>query len=153
MPTSADGTVIVEDAWKRFRADRAKPRLIDQMAKIRRRLRGEGRGYRWVLRDINFAVEAGQTLGLIGVNGSGNQPAQMHQPLHVADGGASRNGRTHRSHSRGPGGIQPMLSGRENIFMLGSILGLSRRQIEQRVDTIVEFAEVEDAIDRQVKYY
>jgi ABC-type polysaccharide/polyol phosphate transport system ATPase subunit len=154
LPTSADGTVLVENAWKRFRSDRSAPRLSDQMAKLRRRLRGEGRGYRWVLKDINFEVKPGETMGLIGVNGSGKSTLLKcisHCMWQTA-------GRVETAGRIGAilevrGGIVPILSGRENIYMFGSLLGLSRRQITSRIDEIVEFAEVEDAIDRQVKYY
>jgi ABC-type polysaccharide/polyol phosphate transport system ATPase subunit len=154
LPTSAEGSVIVENAWKRFRADRAKPRLQDQVAKIRRRMQGQGRGYRWVLKDINFEVEPGQTLGLIGVNGSGKSTLLkcISHCMWQTAGRVETNGRI-GAILEVRGGIQPMLSGRENVYMFGSLLGLTRRQISQRIDTIVEFAEVEDAVDRQVKYY
>jgi len=50
-------------------------------------------------------------------------------------------------------GIQPILTGRENIYLYGTILGLTRRQVAERFDSIIEFAEIQDAVDRQVKYY
>ena len=71
LPTSADGSIVVEQLWKRFRADRGRPRLNDQLAKIGGHLTGKEREWRWVLKDINFAVEPGGTMGLIGINGSG----------------------------------------------------------------------------------
>ena len=50
-------------------------------------------------------------------------------------------------------GITPLLTGRENIYVTGSIMGLKRRDVARRFDEIVAFAELEDAVDRQVKYY
>ena len=71
MPTFPDGTVRVEHAWKRFRADRTLPMFQDQIQLFAKWLRGYRRPYRWVLRDINLHVEPGKTYGIIGVNGSG----------------------------------------------------------------------------------
>jgi len=76
LPTSpeirlADGSVVVEHVWKRFRADRVKRRLQDQLSSFARQLKGQRRGWRWALRDVSFEAKPGDTLALIGVNGSG----------------------------------------------------------------------------------
>ncbi|HXQ43278.1 MAG TPA: ABC transporter ATP-binding protein [Acidimicrobiales bacterium] len=154
MPTSADGTIIVEHVWKRFRSDRGRPNLRDQVAKIGRRLRGGGRDYRWVLKDINFELEPGGTMALIGINGSGKSTMLkvISRCMYQTAGRCETYGRI-GALLEVRGGINPILSGRENIYMFGSLLGLSRRDINARFDTIAEFAEVTDAIDRQVKYY
>jgi ABC-type polysaccharide/polyol phosphate transport system ATPase subunit len=154
LPTLADGTIVLESVWKRFRADRSKPNLHDQMVKMGRRLRGGKRSYRWVLKDINFELEPGGTMGLIGINGSGKSTLLkvISRCMYQTAGRCETAGRI-GALLEVRGGINPLLSGRENIFMFGSLLGLSRREINARFDTIAEFAEVTDAIDRQVKYY
>jgi ABC-type polysaccharide/polyol phosphate transport system ATPase subunit len=154
LPTLADGTIVLENVWKRFRADRAKPNMHDQLAKMGRRLKGGGRSYRWVLKDINFELEPGGTMALIGVNGSGKSTLLkvISRCMYQTAGRCDTAGRI-GALLEVRGGINPLLSGRENIFMFGSLLGLSRRDIISRFDEIAEFAEVTDAIDRQVKYY
>jgi ABC-type polysaccharide/polyol phosphate transport system ATPase subunit len=154
LPTSADGTILVEQAWKRFRADRSKPRFNEQLAKVGRRLRGQRRSYRWVLRDVNFEVEPGKTLGVIGINGSGKTTLLkcVSRCMWPTAGRVDTFGRI-GALLEVRGGIQPQLSGRENIYMYGSLLGLTRRQLNERFEAIAEFAEVTEAIDRQVKYY
>jgi ABC-type polysaccharide/polyol phosphate transport system ATPase subunit len=154
LPTSADGSVIVRNLWKRFRADTAKPRMNDQMVRALRRMRGRPLDYRWVLKDINLEMAPGDTMGLIGINGSGKSTL-----LKVISGAMYQTAGYRETFGRigalleVRGGIMPVLTGRENINMFGSVLGLSRREINATFDTIVEFAEVTDAIDRQVKYY
>jgi ABC-type polysaccharide/polyol phosphate transport system ATPase subunit len=154
LPTSAKGSIVVENVWKRFRADRAKPRFTDQLSKMGNRLMGRDREWRWVLKDISFEVEPGGTLGLIGVNGSGKSTLLkvISRTMYPTAGRCTTNGRL-GALLEVRGGIHPLLSGKENIYMFGTVLGLSRRQINERIDTIVEFAEVSDAINRQVKYY
>jgi ABC-type polysaccharide/polyol phosphate transport system ATPase subunit len=150
----AKGSVVVEHLWKRFRADRGRPRINDQLAKIGGRLTGKERQFRWVLKDINLEVEPGGTMGLIGINGSGKSTLLkcLSHTMYQTAGRCETNGRL-GALLEVRGGIHPLLSGRENIFMYGTILGLTRKQVSERFDTIVEFAEVADAIDRQVKYY
>ena len=154
MPTSADGSIVVENVWKRFRADRGKPRLNDQLTKIGNRLKGKDREWRWVLREVNLNIEPGGTVGLIGINGSGKSTLLkvISQTMYQTAGRCETYGRI-GALLEVKGGIHPLLSGRENIYMYGTILGLTRKQIAARFDTIVEFAEVSEAIDRQVKYY
>jgi ABC-type polysaccharide/polyol phosphate transport system ATPase subunit len=154
LPTSANGSILVEHVWKRFRADRSGANLTDQMARVTARLRGRSARYRWVLKDVNLELEPGGSLALIGINGSGKSTLLkvISQVTYQTAGRCQTRGRIGalldvRS------GIQPILSGRENIYLYGTVLGLTRKQVSERFDTIVEFAEIENAIDRQVKYY
>lgn len=155
MPTFAKGTVRVEHVWKRFRADRSIPLFQEHVARMARRMRGQGnREFRWVLRDVNVHVEPGKTYGIIGVNGSGKSTLlkMICQTTYPTVGRIITEGRIGalldvRS------GIHPDLSGEENIYLFGTILGLTRQQISERFDAIVEFAEIGEAIDRQIKFY
>ncbi len=153
MPTLPDGTVKAENLWKRYRADTTPLLLHDQLKKVGRRLRGERRRWRWVLRDINLEVEPGGTLALVGLNGSGKTTllkvlsnvtfATAGQAVAQGRIGALLEVRT---------GIHPDLTARENVYFYGTILGMSRKQISERFDTIVQWSELSDSIDRQVKF-
>jgi ABC-2 type transport system ATP-binding protein len=108
----------------------------------------------WALRDIDFEISEGETFGLLGANGSGKSTllkciAGILQPT---DGHIKTVGRLAALLELGAG-FHPELTGRENIFLNASILGLSKRQIAGKFDEIVAFAELETFIDNQVKYY
>ena len=156
MPTFPSGTVHVDSVWKRFRADRAAPLFQEHVARLGRRIVGKGgeRRYRWVLRDVNIHVEPGRTYGIIGVNGSGKSTLlkMICKTTYPTVGRITTVGRIGalldvRS------GIHPDLSGEENIYLFGTMLGLSRQQIAARFDAIVDFAEIGGAVNRQVKFY
>jgi ABC-2 type transport system ATP-binding protein len=151
------GAVSVEHVWKRFRADRRKQRRAkDLFERIGQRATGKAKAspWRWVLKDIDFRAEPGESIGLVGVNGSGKSTL-----LKIISGVMfPHSGRIHTGGRVGAlievvSGIHPDLSGRENIGVYGSLLGLSRRDINNRFDEIVAFAELEEAIDRKVKFY
>lgn len=153
MPTLPEGAIRVDEVWKRFRADRAHPTLHDQLVGLGRRLRTE-RQWRWVLRDINLHVEPGQTVALVGLNGSGKSTL-----LKVISGVTPQTAGTCETKGRigalleVRSGIHPDLTGKENVYLYGAILGLTKKEIASRFDAIVEFAEVGDAINRPVKFY
>ncbi len=154
MPTLPNGTVLADHVWKRFRADRSRALFQDQMIRMGRRLKGQRREYRWVLKDVNLHVEPGRTHAIIGVNGSGKSTllkiiCQTTYPTAGRMAAVGRIGALLEVRS----GIHPDLSGRQNVYLYGNILGLSRADIAARFDDIVDFAEVGDAIDRQVKFY
>ena len=150
-----DGAVSAQQVWKRFRADRHRNLLRDEVARLGRKVRGQEDGsWRWAVRDISFDVPPGESMALIGANGSGKSTmlkmlAGVMFPSYGAVQVAGRVGALIEVRA----GIHPDLSGRENIFMFGSLLGLKRQQIRERFDQIVEFAELSEAIDRQVKFY
>jgi len=108
----------------------------------------------WALRDVSFTLDEGDTLGIIGPNGAGKSTvlklvARIIQP----DGGeVSVNGRVGALLELGTG-FHPDLSGRENIYLNGSILGLSRSGIDRKLTDIIDFAELQQFIDMPVKHY
>jgi lipopolysaccharide transport system ATP-binding protein len=108
----------------------------------------------WALKDISCRINQGEIVGLVGRNGAGKSTllkiiAGITTPT---CGKAIIEGRIGCLLEVGAG-FHPFLSGRENIFLSGSILGLSRAEIKNKFDEIVAFAEVENFIDTQVKYY
>lgn len=108
----------------------------------------------WALRDVDLEVASGETLAVIGANGQGKSTllqiiAGIIRPTR---GEVVTRGRLAILLEVGAG-FHPDLTGRENIFMNGSILGLTRRQISKSFDDIVAFAELEQFIDNQIKHY
>jgi ABC-type polysaccharide/polyol phosphate transport system ATPase subunit len=108
----------------------------------------------WALRDASFAVERGQTLGIIGPNGAGKTTT-----LSLLAGITAPTAGTIETHGRISAliqlgaGFHPELTGRENIFLNGTILGLKKREIRRLFDAIVDFSELEQFIDTPVKRY
>jgi ABC-2 type transport system ATP-binding protein len=108
----------------------------------------------WALRDVNVDINQGETFGILGRNGCGKSTllkcvAGIIKPT---SGEIRVRGSLAAMLELGAG-FQPDLSGRDNIFLNGSLLGLSRAEIQKRFDDIVAFAELEDFIDNQVKFY
>lgn len=108
----------------------------------------------WALRDINFQLQRGQALGLVGANGAGKSTLlRILSGLIKPDTGLVRvRGRIAPLIALGAG-FNPILSGRENIYANMSILGLSTREIKRRFDDVIDFAEIWDAIDAPVQSY
>ncbi|MHB1488104.1 MAG: ABC transporter ATP-binding protein [Acidimicrobiales bacterium] len=108
----------------------------------------------WALRDIQMEIAEGETVGLLGHNGSGKSTllkciAAILQPT---SGQILVRGKLAAMLELGAG-FHPELSGRDNIFLNASLLGMGKKEIERRFDDIVAFAELEQFIDNQVKYY
>jgi lipopolysaccharide transport system ATP-binding protein len=108
----------------------------------------------WALRDVSFAVNHGEVLGVIGYNGAGKSTllkilTRITEPTR---GRAEIFGRVGSLLEVGTG-FHPELSGRENIFLNGAILGMARSEIVRKFDEIVAFAEIEKFIDTPVKFY
>ena len=108
----------------------------------------------WALKDINFEVNKGEIIGIIGRNGAGKSTLLkiLSKITPPTEGEIYLNGRVGSLLEVGTG-FHPELTGRENIFLNGAILGMTRQEIAKKFDQIVEFSGVEKFLDTPVKYY
>ncbi|HEY9827927.1 MAG TPA: ABC transporter ATP-binding protein [Stenomitos sp.] len=108
----------------------------------------------WALKDINFDIYPGEVVGIVGCNGAGKSTLLkiLSRVIRPTTGEAVLNGRVASLLEVGTG-FHPELTGRENIFMSGAILGMKRTEILKKFDEIVDFAEIESFLDTPVKRY
>jgi len=142
--------IEVDRISKRFRIFREKPTSIKQ-----RLLTSHSRAEDlWALRDVSLDVREGSTFGLIGHNGSGKTTLLkcVAGILRPTSGSIRQRGRLAALLELGAG-FHPELTGRENVYLNASFLGLSRKQTDRAYEEIVAFAELEDFMDNQVKFY
>ncbi|MEK7458187.1 MAG: ABC transporter ATP-binding protein [Patescibacteria group bacterium] len=108
----------------------------------------------WALKDVSFEVKKGETIGIIGPNGSGKSTLLKL----IAGVSAPTQGTIEVSGRIAPlielgAGFHPELSGRENVYLNGVILGMTRKEVTARFQTIVDFADLWDFIDQPIKHY
>jgi ABC-type polysaccharide/polyol phosphate transport system ATPase subunit len=150
-----NGTIEASEIWKRFRLDDRPTYLQDRIAQVGDRLRKRpSESWRWALSDIGFRAEPGESWALVGANGAGKSTLLkiVSRVMYQTAGRMELKGRV-GALIEVRAGISPLLTGRENIYLTGSIMGLKRRDVARRFDEIVAFANLEEAVDRQVKYY
>jgi ABC-type polysaccharide/polyol phosphate transport system ATPase subunit len=147
----SEPAISVEHVRKRFRLYHERNQSLKASVMRGRRARYEEF---WALDDVSFEVPVGSTFGLIGENGSGKSTMLkcMAKILRPDEGSIVSRGKLSALLELGAG-FHPELSGRENVFLNGAILGLSKRQLEARFDEIVEFAGISQFIDTPVKNY
>jgi lipopolysaccharide transport system ATP-binding protein len=149
--TNATTALSVENVGKCFRIySKPRDRLLQSLWGKRRQLYREF----WALRDVSFSLERGQTLGIVGRNGSGKSTLLqlICGTLTPTHGSVTTQGRIGALLELGSG-FNPEFSGRENVFLNGSLLGLSQREIRSKLDDILTFADIGDFIDQPVKTY
>ncbi len=114
----------------------------------------ESNSFIWALKDLSFEIQHGEVVGVIGRNGAGKSTLLriLSRITEPTEGYAKIRGRVGSLLEVGTG-FHPELTGRENIYLNGAILGMSKQEIKSKFDEIVAFAEVEHFIDTAVKYY
>ncbi len=162
----SDIAIRVENLGKRYkigaltdRNDTLRDQLVDFGARVTSRLMRKpgnqpANDFVWALQDVSFDVNRGQVLGVIGRNGAGKSTLLkvLSRITDPTAGTVTLRGRVGSLLEVGTG-FHPELTGRENIFLNGAILGMKRREIERKYDEIVAFSEVEKFIDTPVKRY
>ncbi len=146
-----DVAVRVEGLGKKFRLYHERNQSLKSA--IMRRKIAEYEDF-WALRDVSFEVPTGSTFALIGSNGSGKSTLLkcLARILWPDEGEITSHGRVASLLEVGSG-FHPELSGRENIYLNGSILGMSRKEVDRKFDDIVDFSEIGKFIDQPVKSY
>lgn len=141
---------------KRYRTGQSLPSLRSALANYRAQNRNasKGEGFHWAARDVSFELHAGESMGIIGPNGAGKTTilkilAHVTRPT---SGEMHVNGRLSALIELGAG-FHPDLTGRENIFLNGAILGMRKSDIKARFDRIVDFAGIGEYLDTPVKRY
>ncbi|MCX6019440.1 MAG: ABC transporter ATP-binding protein [Chloroflexi bacterium] len=150
-------TIEFQSVSKSFRMDRERPRAFQELfiSLLRKQRRAtEDDNIFWALRDVSFNIEPGETVGLIGSNGAGKSTALklISRIIQPNNGTVRVSGRVSALLELGAG-FHPELSGRDNIFLNGTVMGMSRRTIDYKLDEIIDFADIGEFIDVPVKDY
>jgi ABC-type polysaccharide/polyol phosphate transport system ATPase subunit len=156
----SDIAVRAEHIYKKFRKGEIYNSLRDLIPTLTGRLfreqelsRGDDREF-WALQDLCFEVKRGEAFGIIGQNGAGKSTALkiLSRIMRPSKGQMFVNGRL-SALIEVTAGFHPDLTGRENIFLHGTILGMTRREIQSKLDQIIAFSGIEEFIDTPVKRY
>lgn len=152
--------IEIQHIGKRYRIGASKERYLSLRDELTKWLSPAARRAReteeefWALRDVSFQVQAGEAVGIIGRNGAGKSTLLkiLSQITPPTEGSITCRGRVASLLEVGTG-FHAELTGRENVYMNGAILGMSRREVARKFDEIVAFAELEQFLDTPVKRY
>lgn len=157
----SDSLIKIENVSKKFCRD-LKRSLWYGMQDLGKELLGRRHGGNgelrkdefWAIRDVSFELKRGECLGLIGPNGAGKSTLlkMLNGLIKPDQGRIAMYGRVGALIELGAG-FNPILSGRENIYVNGSVLGFTKEEIDRKIDEIIDFAEIEEFIDMPVQSY
>lgn len=151
MEKKSDIAIKVSNVYKNFKLFYDKPNTLKERLLSWKRTKKE---IRIVLNDINLEIKKAETVALIGTNGSGKSTLLklMTKIMYPNKGTIVTNGKLTSLLELGAG-FHPDFTGRENIYFNASIFGLTRKEIENRIDDIIKFSELEEYIDNPVRTY
>jgi ABC-type polysaccharide/polyol phosphate transport system ATPase subunit len=147
-------TVRFDNVSKKFTLRHERRRSFQEAVLAFLKSQDNSREELWALKDVSFAVERGKTLGIIGPNGSGKSTVLklITRILEPTSGQVVVQGQVSALIELGAG-FHPDLTGRENVYLNGSLLGFSRKEMKAKFGSIVEFSELEKFIDVPIKHY
>ena len=146
-----DNAIVINNVYKKFKLVYDKPFTLKERLVFWNKTKV---GYHDVLKDINLTIKSGETVALIGVNGSGKSTLlkMMTKIVYPNKGSIEVNGKLTSLLELGAG-FHPDFTGRENIYFNASIFGLTKKQIDSRLQNIIDFSELGDFIEAPVRTY
>jgi len=155
----SEPAVVFDGVWKKFRRGERHDSMRDALTALIKKPFARAQGELsdqefWVLRDVSFDVKPGEALGIIGPNGAGKSTTLklLTRILKPTKGRCAVRGRV-GALIEISAGFHPDLTGRENLYLQGAILGMSREEVARKMDAIIDFAGIPDFIDTPVKRY